>query len=97
MSQITIKTAQQTGIIAAKNNYIVNDYKGTVGLRHNTYEAVNNTLLPLNALNNAQVHFDLPTGDMAINIPESYLEFTVKFNYHFTKYGVARLINGIWY
>ena len=79
MTEMKIKAASEVGITNAKKTYIINDYKGTVGLRHQRYEAVNNTTFPLNSLNNSQIHFDLPTGDMAVNIPESCFEYTVKF------------------
>lgn len=97
MTDIKIRAASEVGITSAKKDMIYNDYKGTVGLRHTTYEAVNNTLTPLSALNNQQMHFDLPTGQSAINIPESYVKIQMRLKYHFNKPGVAKMINGIWY
>ena len=50
--KIKIIAASETGITNANTTYLINDYKGTVGLRHGRHETLSQALFPLKRLNN---------------------------------------------
>lgn len=52
---IKIREASQVGITAMHNTMIINDYKGTVGLRHNIIEVDSTSTYPKTKLNKSQV------------------------------------------
>lgn len=63
---IKIVPASEVGITNLNNTIIVNDYMGTVGLRHVKHDAKATVAFPISKLGNQKISYWLPTGEAAI-------------------------------